>query len=135
MNKKGFTLVELIATIIILGVILTIAVPSYNIYIEKTKESKCNADKRAILDAAQTYVTQAIYKNTTILNEVKVSVLRDGYGLNDEYSKYDELKVTIDLKYYKSDGNETTDSTEDADGITDYVYEISDMSAFESLCK
>ena len=89
MNKKGFTLVELVATIVILGVILTIAVPSYNSYIEKSKESKCNADKRAILDAAKTYVTQSIYKNTTIASSISVAVLRTQYGLSAEYDKYD----------------------------------------------
>jgi len=36
-NKRGFTLVELLATITILGVIMMIAVPTVSIYINKSK--------------------------------------------------------------------------------------------------
>lgn len=135
MNKKGFTLVELVATIVILGVILTIAVPSYNSYIEKSKESKCNADKRAILDAAKTYVTQSIYKNTTIASSISVADLRTQYGLSAEYDKYDSLEVKINKKYYKVDGTATSDFAQDADGIIDYEPELENSTDFENLCK
>lgn len=69
MNKKGFTLVELVATIVILGVILTIAVPSYNSYIEKSKERKCQADERAILDATEAFVGDCTLKNMCATGE------------------------------------------------------------------
>ena len=38
MKKKGFTLVELLAVIIILSLVLVIAVPSVNKYIKQSKE-------------------------------------------------------------------------------------------------
>lgn len=63
MNKRAFTLVELVATIVILGIILMIAVPSYTRYIEKSKESKCKADERAILDAAESFVSDCSFNN------------------------------------------------------------------------
>ena len=37
-RKKGFTLVELLAVIIVLGLILVIAVPSVNKYLKSSKE-------------------------------------------------------------------------------------------------
>ena len=37
MNKKGFTLVELLAVIVILSIILIITLPSLNIYIKQSK--------------------------------------------------------------------------------------------------
>ena len=37
MRKKGFTLVELLAAIVLLGIIIAIAVPKYNKYIAKSK--------------------------------------------------------------------------------------------------
>ena len=39
MNKKGFTLVELLAVIVVLGLIIAIAVPSINAISIKIKEN------------------------------------------------------------------------------------------------
>lgn len=56
MNKKGFTLVELLAVIVILAVILTIAVPNMFKIINKSKEDTYNNQVTMIIDAAKKYV-------------------------------------------------------------------------------
>ena len=38
MNKKGFTLVELLSTIVILGIVVGLSIVAININIKKTKE-------------------------------------------------------------------------------------------------
>lgn len=111
MKKKGFTLVELLAVITILGVIMIIAVPSYNRYIENARKKKCDADKMAIIDAGKAYITQKIYKNETLRTEIKVGDL----NLDKSFEKYGE----ITLKY---------DST-------NYIYYIEDNNAFNDICK
>ena len=131
MNKKGFTLVELVATIVILGVILTIAVPSYNSYIEKSKERKCQADERAILDAAEAFVGDCIRKNKCATGNnlafyvtapnLKIEYLINKGFLNSDYSKYDDLKIKI--------------TGVPNSGITDYSYELNDAPEFENRCK
>jgi len=63
MNKKAFTTTELLAVVVILGVLLMIAVPSYSSYVNKTKEEVYKAYEKAMEDAAKTYVTECIYKN------------------------------------------------------------------------
>lgn len=64
MNKKGFTLVELIAIILVLSIILTVVFISLTGSIENTKESEY---KNFILNlemAAETYVNlPGIYKD------------------------------------------------------------------------
>ena len=50
-DKKGFTLTELLAVIVLIGVILAIAVPSYQSYVTRTrKEVLNNYRKRGIYD-------------------------------------------------------------------------------------
>ncbi|WP_075982458.1 type II secretion system protein [Bacillus massilinigeriensis] len=55
-NQKGFTLVELLAVIVILGIIAAIAIPSIGGIIQKSKEDAVKADAIQIINAAKTYV-------------------------------------------------------------------------------
>ncbi|MFH1459843.1 MAG: prepilin-type N-terminal cleavage/methylation domain-containing protein [Candidatus Omnitrophota bacterium] len=55
MKRKGFTLVELLMVVIIIGILVTIAVPSYFRSIERTKGGKAKAGLRAITNAQIQY--------------------------------------------------------------------------------
>lgn len=55
MNRKGFTLVELIATIAILGIIMTIAIPNVLSIIEKNKQED-------FIESAKLLISEAEYK-------------------------------------------------------------------------
>lgn len=103
-NKKGFTLVELIAVITILGVICMIAIPSYNNYIKKAKDKKCEAEELAIIDATKTFINDCISKNKCATNEkisyyvgnkLTVSTLTDKGYLNSDYAKYNMKLIEI----------------------------------------
>jgi prepilin-type N-terminal cleavage/methylation domain-containing protein len=48
-NKKGFTLVELLAVIVILAIILAIAVPGISSMIESSKESSFESDVKMLI--------------------------------------------------------------------------------------
>ncbi len=52
-SEKGFTLVELLATIVILGIIAAIAVPSIGALIENTKTKAHNANVEQVEEAAR----------------------------------------------------------------------------------
>ncbi|MDR4889115.1 prepilin-type N-terminal cleavage/methylation domain-containing protein [Fredinandcohnia sp. QZ13] len=52
-NQKGLTLVELLAVIVILGIIAAIAVPTIGNVIEKTRFDAVRADAMQVLDAAK----------------------------------------------------------------------------------
>ncbi|MBO8157118.1 MAG: prepilin-type N-terminal cleavage/methylation domain-containing protein [Bacillaceae bacterium] len=54
-NQKGLTLVELLAVIVILGVIAAIAVPSIGNIIQKSREDGLKADAIMYLNAAKLY--------------------------------------------------------------------------------
>ena len=50
-NRKGFTLVELIVVIAILGVLMAVLVPQYIHYVEKSREGVCSANAYNIVYA------------------------------------------------------------------------------------
>jgi prepilin-type N-terminal cleavage/methylation domain-containing protein len=57
MNKKGFTLVELLAVIVILGVLLSLVVVSVNTYLKKAKETSLNSLVKSIEEASEIYLS------------------------------------------------------------------------------
>lgn len=52
-NKKGFTLVEMIVVIVILGILLAIMVPQLIKYVDKAKAVQCRADVSYIMKEYQ----------------------------------------------------------------------------------
>ena len=49
MDKKGFTLIEMIVVITVIGVLAAIAVPSLMAYIDKGKASDCEINRKALV--------------------------------------------------------------------------------------
>lgn len=63
MNKKGFTIVELLVTITLLAIISTIAAISITSFINKNKENNYKILKNTILEASKEYVADNRYGN------------------------------------------------------------------------
>ena len=56
MNKKGFTLVEILVAITILGILTGVGIVSYTRVIQKSKEERYNSEKEMIKAAAENYL-------------------------------------------------------------------------------
>lgn len=75
-NKKGFSLVELMAVLVILGVVFAIAIPSYNSYTKKARNTLYSSYISNIKDATSAYLEECLRNNTTCSK------------LNDNYTYY-----------------------------------------------
>jgi type IV pilus assembly protein PilA len=77
-NKKGFTLVELLAVIVILAIILAIAVPGISGIIASAQKGAFESDVKMILTGIE-------YKNTeSLINSGVTGALADGANQNIE---------------------------------------------------
>lgn len=97
-DKKGFTLTELLAVIVLIGVILAIAVPSYQSYVTRTRKEVLESYKANIIDAANQYAAECIVKNTLVENFGKKNIWEDLNFKNkaDIEKDYNDIKVYIE---------------------------------------
>lgn len=110
MNNKGFTLVELLAVLVILIAIMSIAIPSISSSLERSKDKQNTARKQNIEAAAELYITD--HKNqiyTKLENDVKnsciieLNVLTDNNYLDSkELEDADGAMFPGKIKYTKS---------------------------------
>lgn len=90
-DKKGFTLTELLAVIVLIGVILAIAVPSYQSYVTRTRKEVLKSYQANIIDAANQYAAECFQdnklgecKNKDIWEKIKPN-LKNGDDIAKEY--------------------------------------------------
>ena len=83
-NEKGLSLVELLAVIVILGIISAIAVPSIGNIIENTRYNAVKADAINVLNAANLYFTDDQSKTTVTVAELKTSKYLESAGAFDK---------------------------------------------------
>ncbi len=72
MNKKAFTLIELLAVIVILGVILMIAIPKVSQYINRSKKDSFVDEARLYIDAVRNDLTSENYPAPIGTNDVLI---------------------------------------------------------------
>lgn len=99
-GEKGFTLVELLAVIVILGIIVAIAIPAIGNVIKNAKSDANEAEITMIIDAARLYETRD-GNNLPVTVEALIKAdyleLRQGDFTEDELKK--EVTKTEDGEY------------------------------------
>jgi type IV pilus assembly protein PilA len=90
-NKKGFTLVELLAVIVILAIILAIAIPSISGVMENAKESAFSDNVKLIIKGIDYKTLEASTNGSTApTTGVKATTELSNYGANSgDYSTFE----------------------------------------------
>ncbi len=102
-DQRGFTLMELMIVIVIIGVLAAIGIPAYNNYTRKAKAAACDAQKRSIATAVGLYYAEhSTYKE----GEAAITV----ENLTEYLDNAKELKCPVSEKKYaitvEGDGSE-----------------------------
>lgn len=85
MNKKAFTLIELLAVIVILGIIATITVPTIVGLINNAKEDTLEEQKNVIINAADRWGTDNVRKLPKTSCYLEIDFLKqEGYISSDK---------------------------------------------------
>ena len=86
-TQKGFTLIELMIVVAILGILSAIALPSYNRYVEKSRRTDAKVELLRIAQLQESYFAQ----NLSYAN----SLIQLGLGNNIVLSKDRYYNVTV----------------------------------------
>ena len=91
LDNKGFTLVELLAVLVILVAIMGIAIPSISSSLERTKDKQNDARLEIIKSAAEMYVTDhknAVYGNLDEQGKCYFNINDDSNDDSNDYLSY-----------------------------------------------
>ncbi|MDE7363359.1 MAG: prepilin-type N-terminal cleavage/methylation domain-containing protein [Ruminococcus sp.] len=90
MKKKGFTLIELIIVIAIIGILAGVLIPSWGYYMNRSKTRTQNLKAKSIFNAVQTFATDLKFAERRYVN-----ILKDSSASNAKKAKADSYLMGI----------------------------------------
>ena len=106
MNKKAFTLAELLGVIVLLGIVAIIAVTTITTSLKEGREKTCLAQKQNIIEAAKAWVIDNPYVDKTLsVKDLQIQGYLEAEFKNpmtgDNYSEYSKVTIRYDAETQK----------------------------------
>ena len=95
-NKKGFTLVEIIVVLVIIGILMALAVPAVMSYVRKAADTKLISEARGVMVASKE-------KGIELVNKQQLDLLATDENMKD-IMKRSEVEGTL-MEIYKNKAN------------------------------
>lgn len=131
MSRKadGFTLVEIMITVLIMGVLLAIAVPNYRAYRESSMANACRVNLRSIAAAIE---EARLERDREVLDEIeasgKIDVLTTGTDGKSHKNRYltEKFVCPFDKSEYAVEYDDDADTYKVTCGSGKETHDISD---------
>lgn len=118
LDSKGFTLVELLAVIVIMAILMAIAIPSIANLIDISNAKKCEAYEKTISEYAKAY-----YSESNLTGTISLSLLKENLQNNELASLDAACNGYIDLSDNYKAYITCSDYCESEGFNSDYLYE------------
>ena len=122
-DKKGFTLVEMIVVIVIIGILLAILVPGMFRYIDKAKDKQIEVNARTAYLNMSTAIAELYGKNGVIASEVQTA-LKGTFKNNVKMDLTVTGKGTVTIEPFANDEGQVSEVTITVPTDKDKKFEI-----------